>query len=241
MFAAALDPVASSEIRSAQLLTFVDNVRTCLCVDKVNLVGHSQGGLDARMLIGPLDRADAVASITTVSSPHLGFQLADDVIARRGLGPAFLDALAVLTSTLFLGPAAEQADFRATLSSMSIETRTAYNEAYPDPLSVPIYSYAGFTGIFSDGGEACERGEYPPPSRGDVVEPALLPMYGILGGPRRANDGIVPTANCIWGRFLGCIAADHFDQIGQVAGLSDQFDFRQFYREHADFLVSEGH
>ena len=98
-----MDPVASSDVRSAQLLDYVDDVLSCLCTEKVNLIGHSQGGLDARMLIGPLDRAEAVASITTISSPHLGFQLADDVVESRGLGPAFLDALAVLTSTLFLG------------------------------------------------------------------------------------------------------------------------------------------
>ena len=167
--------------------------------------------------------------------------MADDVVERRGLGPAFLDALAVLTSTLFLGSATDEADFRATLNSMSKATRTAYNQTYPDPPSVPIYSYAGFTGILSDGGDICETGERTPPTRGDIVEPALLGMYGILGGPRRPNDGIVPTADCVWGRFLGCIAADHFDQIGQVAGLSDQFDFRQFFREHARFLVEQGH
>ena len=241
VFAAALDPVASSEVRSRQLLTFVDDVRTCLCAEKVNLLGHSQGGLDARMLVGPLNRADSVASITTIASPHLGFQLADDVIANRGLGPRFLDALAILASTVFLGPAEDQADFRATLNSMTIESRRIYNETYPDPPSVPIYSYAGFTGVLSDGGSVCQSGERASPNRGDRVEPALLAMYGILGGPRTANDGIVPTAACVWGRFMGCLAADHFDQIGQVSGLSDRFNFREFYREHAAFLASEGH
>ena len=56
-------------------------------------------------MVGPHNREENVASITTISSPHLGFQLADDVLAARGLGPAFLNALTTLTSTLFLGPA----------------------------------------------------------------------------------------------------------------------------------------
>lgn len=241
VFAAVVDPVASSEVRSRQLLAFVDEVRDCLCADKVNIIGHSQGGLDARMLIGPLNRLDAVASITTVASPHLGFQLADDVLANRGLGPSFLDALAVLASRLAHGPAVEEANLRATLGSMSIETRSAYNDMYPDPPSVPIFSFAGFTGLLSNGSPVCARGERPSPSRGDIVEPALLPMFGILGGPRTANDGLLPTDSCVWGRFMGCIAADHFDQIGQVSGLSDRFDFRNFYREHALFLASEGY
>ena len=241
VFAAVVDPVASSEVRSRQLLAFVDEVRECLCADKVNIIAHSQGGLDARMLIGPLNRVDAVASITTVATPHLGFQLADDVLANRGLGPSFLDALAVMVSSLAHGRAAEEADLRATLGSMSIETRSAYNDMYPDPSTVPIFSFAGFTGLLSAGSPICAQGERPPPSRGDIVEPALLAMFGILGGSRTANDGLLPTDSCVWGRFMGCIAADHFDQIGQVAGLSDRFDFRSFYREHAQFLVSEGY
>lgn len=241
VFAAVVDPVASSEVRSRQLLAFVDEVRECSCADKVNIIGHSQGGLDARMLIGPLNRIDAVASITTVATPHLGFQLADDVLANRGLGPSFLDALVVLASSLAHGPAAEEADLRATLMSMSVERRSAYNSMYPDPPSVPVFSFAGFTGLLSNGSPVCAQGERPSPSGGDIVEPALLPMFGILGGPRTSNDGLLPTDSCVWGRFMGCIAADHFDQIGQVSGLSDRFNFRNFYREHAQFLASEGY
>ncbi len=240
VFTAALDPVASSTIRSEQLLDFVNSVRRCSCAQKVNLIGHSQGGLDARMLVGPLNQAAHVASITTISSPHKGFSLADDVIAARGLGPAFLDALTVLAAGLFLGPSMVESDLLATLESMSIEARTQYNLDYPDPPNVPIYSYAGFTGPFSDGMPHCEAGEFEAPRRGDLVEPALLVLYGLLGGRQVPNDGVVPVSACIWGRFLGCIAADHWDQIGQAAGLTDQFDFRSFYRRHAQFLTDSG-
>ena len=111
VFVAALDPVASSEVRSEQLSIFLDAVLACTCKRKINLIGHSQGGLDARMMVGPHNREENVASITTISSPHLGFQLADDVLAARGLGPAFLNALTTLTSTLFLGPAESETTF----------------------------------------------------------------------------------------------------------------------------------
>ena len=241
VFVAALDPVAGSMVRSQQLLTFVNDVRACSCAEKVNLIGHSQGGLDARMLIGVHNQADHVESITTISSPHTGFSLADDVLASRGLGPAFLDALTVLTAGLLLGPSMDEANLRATLGSMSIETRTAYNQAYPDPPEVPIYSYAGFTGPLSNGRPDCDAGENEAPRRGDFVEPALLVLYGLLGGRQVPNDGVVPVSACIWGRFLGCVAADHWDQVGQAAGLSDQFNFRAFYRAHARFLSDSGH
>lgn len=240
VFVAALDPVSSSDVRSVQLLNFVNAVRSCSCAEKVNLIGHSQGGLDARMLIGPHQQSAHVASITTISSPHRGFSLADDVLASRGLGPAFFNALTVLTAGLFLGEPLDEADLLATLDSMSVETRTQYNLRYPDPPGVPIYSYAGFTGPSSNGLPDCAAGEMPTPERGDLVEPALLVLYGLLGGRQVPNDGVVPVSACIWGRFLGCLAADHWDQIGQAAGLSDRFDFREFYLRHAQFLSQTG-
>ena len=83
-------------------------------------------------------------------------------------------------------------------------------------------------------------GRFESPARGDLVEPALLVLYGLLGGAQEPNDGVVPVDACVWGEFLGCIAADHWDQIGQAAGLSDQFDFRSFYQTHAAFLSEQG-
>ena len=45
------------------------------------------------------------------------------------------------------------------------------------------------------------------PARGDLVEPALLVLYGLPGGAQEPNDGVVPVDACVWGEFLGCIAA----------------------------------
>lgn len=41
-------------------------------VDKVNIIAHSKGGLDARYMIEKLDMADHVASLTTLCTPHKG-------------------------------------------------------------------------------------------------------------------------------------------------------------------------
>ena len=41
-------------------------------VDKVNIVAHSKGGLDAKYMIEKLDMADRVASLTTLCTPHKG-------------------------------------------------------------------------------------------------------------------------------------------------------------------------
>lgn len=45
--------------------------------DRVIVVGHSMGGLDARYMIHRLGMADRVAALLTVSTPHRGSPLAD--------------------------------------------------------------------------------------------------------------------------------------------------------------------
>ena len=45
--------------------------------EKVNIIAHSKGGIDSRYLIWKYDYGDKVASLTTISTPHHGAELAD--------------------------------------------------------------------------------------------------------------------------------------------------------------------
>jgi triacylglycerol lipase len=45
--------------------------------ERINLVAHSMGGLDARFLITHLGMADRVASLTTIAAPHRGTTIAN--------------------------------------------------------------------------------------------------------------------------------------------------------------------
>ncbi len=48
----------------------------CGC-DKVNIIAHSKGGLDARHMISQLGMGDKVATLSTVSTPHNGSKTMD--------------------------------------------------------------------------------------------------------------------------------------------------------------------
>ena len=52
--------------------------------DRVNLVGHSMGGLDARWYVGRLGGHKKVASLVTISTPHRGTTVADWGCQRIG-------------------------------------------------------------------------------------------------------------------------------------------------------------
>ncbi len=48
-----------------------------------------------------------------------------------------------------------------------------------------------------------------------------------------------PDFTATWGQFQGTIPADHFDEIGQILGMT-AFDFRSFYSGWADTLEAAG-
>ena len=45
--------------------------------EKVNVIAHSKGGLDARYMISHLDMAEKIASLTTIQTPHHGSKTVD--------------------------------------------------------------------------------------------------------------------------------------------------------------------
>ncbi len=69
--------VNNSEIRGEQLLQQVKTIAAISGAPKVNLFGHSQGGIDIRYVAGVAPRY--VASVTAVSSPEQGSKTADFV------------------------------------------------------------------------------------------------------------------------------------------------------------------
>lgn len=65
--------IGNAEQIQKQLLAFLNETGT----EKVNIIAHSKGGLEARYLISSMGMADRVASLTTVSTPHNGSKTVD--------------------------------------------------------------------------------------------------------------------------------------------------------------------
>ncbi len=84
VFATDVDFAGTVELRAAQLRDQVSEILTATGADKIHIIAHSMGGLDARQMIVDLEMADRVASLTTIGTPHLGTVLADKVIEDGG-------------------------------------------------------------------------------------------------------------------------------------------------------------
>ena len=70
--------------RAEQLRDRVNEILAGTGAEKVHIIAHSMGGLDARHMIVDKGMADKVATLVTIGTPHLGTILADHVIDHGG-------------------------------------------------------------------------------------------------------------------------------------------------------------
>ncbi|MGF0237783.1 esterase/lipase family protein [Rhodococcus sp. IEGM1300] len=158
-----LSATHSNEARGEQLLAQVERVLDGTGAGKVNVIGHSQGALAARYAaaIAP----QLIASVTSVSGPNHGSELAD--FLRKALTPGRLPekvAEAVATSfaeflSLLSGHRSLPQNAVAALNALTTEGVGAFNNKYPQGLpktwggkgpdlvnGVRYYSWSGILG-----------------------------------------------------------------------------------------------
>jgi triacylglycerol lipase len=250
-FITIVPPYDTSEVRAAAAATQIDAILKQTGKKKVNLIGHSQGGLDARVLASPngLGWGDKIASITTVSTPHHGTAVADALLAAVDALPAggaiaddvVNDALELLEITAY--ELQTDPDIRA----QGTELTTAYmektfNPKYVDDPRVVYTSYAGRTNLETgllDCGDAVYKND---PFSLDLVQPAFAATAVFLtdGLHLRDNDGLVTVASARWGTFQQCLPADHLQEVGQFAPFASTFDQVAFFRTVVERVRSAG-
>ena len=246
VFEANLPPFDSPANRAAVLAQQVDDVLAATGAAKVNLIAHSQGGLDARYLIATMGYGDRVASLTSISSPHRGTAIADVAL---GLLPGGTDP-AVNTALRTLGIDVAAINVRAALEGLAERNSAAFNAANPDDARVYYQSWAGvssLTGVADSVDlSACDGKLLFHPGTMDKLG-TLMPsiVWTIVGHDRRdANDGLATVAGAKHGEFRGCFPADHMDEVGQVQDTFDPatgFDHLRFYRNVAFDLSARGY
>lgn len=250
VFTPAVDPFNDSETRGEQLLAHVERVLAETGHAKVNLIGHSQGGLDSRYVAAV--RPDLVASVTTFATPHRGTPIADVVLGlvEDPRARDLADRLVRLIGMALYDAAGEETSVFNSLRQMSTPGIDAFNARYPNQDGVAYYSLTGRSDRH-DGYPDCEvtdppRFVYTHDRDLDPIEPLLDISEQIVDGGRAdiANDGLVRVRDARWGRFLGCVPADHFDEIGHLFGDSpgrgNDWDHLAFYADLIAFLRAEG-
>jgi triacylglycerol lipase len=122
VYATRVAPVAGIEARADQLARQI----RALGAERVNVIAHSMGGLDARVAIAEMGVADRVASLVTIGTPHHGTPLADG-------GASLLGGLRRLGVEL------------AALDDLRTERMAELNRRVHDARGVVYLSYVGIT------------------------------------------------------------------------------------------------
>ncbi len=221
VFVASLDPYNSVEVRSVQLAA---QLEACLAegrARRASFVAHSQGGLDSRRVASALGHAERVAAIFTISTPHHGTPLCDVALGYLP-GPA-QQILTFLLEWLGATAVGAESDAMASFEAMTTtRVEEVFNPENPDDPRVLYRSWAGHT---------CSLGL----SCGDMCDLEIQLAYDLLWAMGYVNDGIVPVDSAVWGEYRGEIPADHFDEVGQLLGVTGpnpdgpNFDHLEFY------------
>lgn len=234
VFMPTVDPFEVTSARAREWSAHLDELVVAGEGRRFNLIGHSQGGLDARYLASLLDDGGRVVSVTTVGTPHRGSPVADvtsgflDVAWLAELSLSALgDALGV-----FLGADADQ-DLSAQIAFLGTENMAAFNEDVLDRGDVYYASWAGRTCGALDLGCIDETG-------GEIVDPLLSVSFLLISAVEGDSDGIVPVSSAAWGELRGTLPADHVDEVGHLFG-STAFDHLAFYRDEVAHLSSLGY
>ena len=231
----------SSEARGEQLIDQIETITALTGKPKVNLIGHSHGGLDARYVASV--RPDLVASVTTVATPHKGAELADfliDNVEGGSFGEAVLAALAETLGTVLglLSGSQNPQDAIAALGSLTSAGTAAFNASHPQgvPASscgegasvvggVRYYSWSG-TGVLTNLLD---------------ISDAAMGLTSLFYG--ESNDGLVGRCSS----HLGDVIRDdyfqnHLDEVNQVLGLVSLFTSnpKTLFQSHANRLKNLG-
>lgn len=189
---------AGVEKRAEDLRAEVNKVLTLRGKEKVHIIAHSMGGLDARHMIVRHEMAERVASVTTIGTPHLGTSFADWGMNNQGH-----DIIKVVSTVIDIGGFADL----TTAACRSFNEEARNSEATN---SVIYQTYASSE------------------ERAQIFSPLQPAWDIIVAHHEGDNDGLVPSSSQSWAARLESdagvvktiaqhaypVQADHLNEIG---------------------------
>jgi triacylglycerol lipase len=154
--------------------------------EKVNIIAHSKGGLDARYAISRLGMAGKVASLTTISTPHRGCRFVDRAC---GLPEGFYRSIAGIVDSIFRRLGDKNPDFYSATRQFATGASEEFNRHVPDSSQVYYQSYMT-------------------KMKGPKSDPMLALTWLLVKRLEGDNDGLVSLGSAEWGSFRGVLVSE---------------------------------
>lgn len=231
----------TSEARGEALLAQVQDVLARSGAKKVNLIGHSHGGLDVRYVAAV--RPDLVASVTTVGTPHKGADLADYLRSNLKGGSFTEGVLAYFANSLgtvlgLLSGHTQPQDAIAALGALSKTGTSQFTTKFP--AGIPTSSCGSGAATGTQGQRYYSwSGTDPFTNLFDVSDYAMKLSSFFYS---ESNDGLVGRCSSHFGTVLrDNYDMNHLDEVNQVLGLTAFFtDPKSVFRSQANRLKGAG-
>lgn len=175
--------------------------------EKVNIIAHSKGGLDARCAVTTLGMSPYVASLTTMNTPHRGCRFVD--YACR-LPESFYRFAAGCFDRTFARFGDKAPDFYTATHQFSTKASACFNEKTPN---MPGVYYQSYTSKMKN------------PFSHLLLSIPYCMIYPLEG----ENDGLVSVESAKWGEFRGVFSNKRLRGIshGDIIDLKRQ-DYKDF-------------
>ena len=171
--------------------------------EKVNILAHSKGGLEARYLISTLGMESKIASLTTIATPHHGSK-SIDFVSKFPIWMFHFIAFFVNSFSRFVGD--KKPDFFTTSTQFSTKYMHEFNKNNPDSAEVYYQSYATVM-------------------KNPLSDILLWFPNFIINLIEGENDGLVTPESAKWTNFKGVLRGQTRRGISHV----DSIDARRKY------------
>lgn len=180
---------APMEIVAGELKKQVHQILEQEKCEKVNIIAHSKGGLDARYMISCLDMDDYVGSLTTIGTPHSGSVIMDGIV--KGLPDSLIRAIAKKYNVIYKKLGDKEPDFYSGIHDLTTKQCADFNKMALNKEKVLYQSIASQMNSFFSAGFPLNVG------------------YAVLSHAEGDNDGFVSIESSKWGKYLGCFRTKH--------------------------------
>jgi len=195
--------------------------------EKLNIIAHSKGGLDARYAISCLECAPHVASLTTINTPHHGCDWVDVVLEKSP--QKLIRYIERKYNQIFRKLGDDNPDFMGGVTDLTGASAKEFNSKVLNCEGILYQS------VMSQMSKARSAGF-----------PLNIGYRVIKKVQKTPNDGLVPIESAKWGHDLGLIKASgrrgisHADMIDLNRENIPGFKVRDFYIDLIADLKDKG-
>ena len=139
-----------------------------------------------------------------------------------------------------------EANLKQQMQELSRAHMEQFNRDVPDHPEVRYRSWAGRSVqnrlVRDIASQACDSGVHANPEGRDLVDPLFRLIAPTVSSEQGPNDGLVAVSSAKWGTFMGCVPADHLDEVGMLGDPAPQrfsgFNYLEFFETIAEDLTS---